>query len=64
MGADPVTIDAEYEFGVTFGVHPPAKWWKFTAPRFGIGYRFDSANRHAVRFTIGVPFGPTLPTPP
>ena len=55
-GADPVTVDAEYEFGVTFAVQPRATWWKLKAHRFGIGYRFDSARRRAVRIMVGIPF--------
>jgi hypothetical protein len=53
--AEPVTIDTEYEVGVTFGTEPPHAWWIFKAPRFGVSYRFGG-EISAVRLTIGQAF--------
>ena len=50
-----VTIDTEWEVGITFGTDPKMRWWKFAAPRFGISYRFGG-ELNAVRITVGTPF--------
>jgi hypothetical protein len=53
--AEPVSVDAENEIGVTFGTDPPHAWWIFEAPRFGVSYRFGG-EISAVRLTIGQAF--------
>ncbi len=53
--AEPVTIDTEYEVGMTFGTEPSHEWWIFKAPRFGLSYRFGG-QISAVRLTLGQAF--------
>ena len=53
--AEPVTIDTEYEVGVTFGTEPAHEWWIFKAPRVGLSYRFGG-QISAVRLTLGQAF--------
>jgi hypothetical protein len=55
VAAEPVTIDTEYEVGLTFGTDPAYEWWIFEAPRFGLSYRFGG-QISAVRLTIGQAF--------
>jgi hypothetical protein len=53
---EPVTVDAEYEVGISLGIDPPYKWWKIKVPRFGLGYRYSGGEIAAIRFTVGFPF--------
>jgi hypothetical protein len=53
--AEPVTVDTEYEVGMTFGTEPAHEWWIFKAPRVGLSYRFGG-QISAVRLTLGQAF--------
>ena len=51
------TLELEqlYEVGLTFGTSPRPVFWKFSLPRFGVGYRFGEDFR-GVRLFLGFPF--------
>jgi len=53
---EPVTVDAEYEAGISFGTDPPYQWWKIQVPRVGLGYRYSGRDIAAIRLTVGFPF--------
>jgi hypothetical protein len=50
-----LTLDEEYEIGVTFGRDKPWSWWFINIPRVGVGYRFGPGFS-AVRILFGDPF--------
>jgi hypothetical protein len=50
-----LVLEQLYEVGLTFGTSPRPVFWKFSLPRFGVGYRFGE-NFRGVRLFLGFPF--------
>lgn len=53
-GDEPVSIDDEYEIGVSFGTTKRIKLWKFKLPRIGLSYRLTD-DLAALRLILGHP---------
>lgn len=50
-----LVVEQLYEVGLTFGTSPRPMFWKFSLPRFGVGYRFGEDFR-GIRLFLGFPF--------
>ncbi len=53
--AEPLTLEANHEIGLTFGTDPKIKLWVMKLPRIGLGYRWGK-NVRGVRLSFGFPF--------